>query len=439
MSTVLATPQPVWLKPRPLARTPSSFLLLPLLPSKPPLKPLPSEIWAQILQNAFAFYDPGGPFGGPDAPALRTGLLLISKDIHAAALPLLYTHINIPSLQALAKLTARLHTADAQWDSIRRIPYSAPGRWIRTLDISTLCLASSDDAFHLDAFLNTISRMVPFMSTLVVNPQFAWSQRTVSSLADREGANNLRVLKGVRLRTSLQYTDDPFVELLRACTRLEELDISGSGVDLLDLVASRDITPPPAHFLPLHLPFLSRLTILSMPTSPALYALLHSPLPALRRLTLTPYDDHSVPSSLTSRFISTHGVHLTSLYLHVVKQWPTAVFPSPTTLLDTCPSLEHLSLELPLPALTLTVAQQHHLKILSVPRPTSEFLVVLERLLPKLPHLCIVRSRDVKWLRGGMSERAQQAGVQGEMQYWKRKLGRRRIQLLDAEWKSGTE
>ncbi|KAI0830745.1 hypothetical protein BC628DRAFT_1531413 [Trametes gibbosa] len=439
MSTVVANPQPVWLKPRPLARTPSSLLLLPLLPSKPPLKSLPSEVWAQIIENAFAFYDPGGSFEGTSASALRLGLLLISKDIHAAALPLLYAHIHIPSLQVLAKLTARLHTADEQWDSIRRIPYSAPGRWIQTLDMSSLCLKSSDDAFLMDVLINTILRVVPFMTTLMVDPRCTLSSRALSSLADRDGASNLRILKGIQLRTSLQHEEDPFVGLLRTCTRLEELEISGTGVDMTELLVSQDNAPPSAHFQPLHLPFLSRLSILSMPSSPALYALLHSPLPALRRLKLTPYDDNHIPSSLMSPFISAHGEHLTSLYLHTVKQWPTALFPTPITLLDTCPSLQHLSLELPLPSLTLTAAQQHHLKILSVARPTSDFLVVLERLLPKLPDLRIVRSRDVKWLRGGMSERAQHAGVQGEMQYWKRKLGRRGIQLLDSEWKPGTE
>ena len=75
----------------------------------------------------------------------------------------------------------------------------------------------------------------------------------------------------------------------------------------------------------------------------------------------------------------------------------------------------------------------------AIPRPKSDYLGVLEKLLPKLPRLKFVRARDVKWLRNGMSARAQQAGVQGEMLLWKRKLGRRGIQLLDAEWNPGTE
>ena len=120
-------------------------------------------------------------------------------------------------------------------------------------------------------------------------------------------------------------------------------------------------------------------------------------------------------------------------------QWPTTLFPSPPTLLEICPSLRHVSLELPLPPLTLSNAEKHDLEILSLPRPKQEFWFVLERLLPKLPRLRFVRARDVKWLRGGMSDRARQAGVQGEMLLWRKRLLRRGICLLDAEWKVETE
>ncbi|KAI9062955.1 hypothetical protein FKP32DRAFT_1573116 [Trametes sanguinea] len=440
MSTIVAAHEAVWLKPRPLARSPGTFLLLPLLPTQPALKPLPSEVWSNILEHTFSLYATKDPLSGASTARLRTGLLLISKDIHAVALPLFYAHIRISSMRVLERLTARLRAADQQWDSIRRIPYSAPGRWIQTLDISALGSTYPEDAYHLDALLNLISPLVPFLTNLVVSPQIALSRRALSSLSERDGASNLRVLRGVQLRTAVQGYEDAFVELLRACTRLEELEVFGTGLDSADLlVTQNDASCPPPHFRSLHLPFLCRLAVLSMPTSPLLLALLHSPLPALRHLTVTPYDEISVPASVIPRFIATHGESLSSLYLHTVKQWPTALFPSPTTLLETCPSLRHLSLELPLPRLRLCSMTHHHLEILSVARPSPEFLVILEGLLPKLPKLRFVRSRDVKWLRGGMSAKARQAGVQGEMLVWKRKLGRRGIQLLDAEWKADTD
>ncbi|KAJ8457362.1 hypothetical protein ONZ51_g11578 [Trametes cubensis] len=415
-----STSTAVWLKPRPLASCPSSFLLLPLLPSKSAPKPLPSDVWSNILEFAFASYGPKTSFAKADAARLRLGLLLVSKDIHAVALPLFYAHTYVSSLSVLERLTARLHAADQQWDSIRRIPYSAPGRWIQTLDMTALRCDSPEDALRLDIALHQISSLVPLMANLVMSPQIMLSRRALSSFAEREGASNLRSLSGLQLWTSGQSTEDAFVDLLRACTRLEELEIFGSGVDSAELlVAQDDAFAPPPHFRPLHLPFLRRLAAFSMPTSPVLRALLLSPLPALRHLTLTPYDERSVPASLIPRFITTHGAQLTSLYLYTVKQ--------------------HLSLELPLPILALTTASEHQLEILSVARPSPEFLDVLEGLLPKLPRLRFVRARDVKWLRGGMSARAQQAGVQGEMLVWKRKLGRRGIQLLDAEWKASAE
>ncbi|KAI0330620.1 hypothetical protein GY45DRAFT_1323568 [Cubamyces sp. BRFM 1775] len=438
--TSRSTSTAVWLKPRPLASCPGSFMLLPLLPSGSAPKPLPSDVWHNILEFAFALYGSKTSFAKADAARLSLGLLLISKDIHAVALPLFYAHTCVSSLSVLEKLVARLHAADQQWDSIRRIPYSAPGRWIQTLDMSALRCDSSEDSLRLDSALHRISPLVPLMTNLVMSPQIMLSRRALSSFAEREGASNLRSLAGVQLWTSGQATEDAFVDLLRACTRLEELEIFGSGVDSAELLVGQDDPfAPPTHFRPLHLPFLRRLAAFSMPTSPVLRALMLSPLPALRHLTLTPYDERSVPASLIPRFITTHGPQLTSLYLYTVKQWPTALFYSPRTLLDTCPSLRHLSLELPLPVLTLTTASEHQLEILSVARPSPEFLDVLEGLLPKLPKLRFVRARDVKWLRGGMSAKAQQAGVQGEMLVWKRKLGRRGIQLLDAEWKTGAE
>ncbi len=357
------------------------------------------------------------------------------------ALPWFYAHIRVHSLRVLDKLATRLDTADKKWDSIRRIPYSAPGRWVQTLDLVPLQCSSEEEVLRLDAVLNQVFPLVPFLTSLIVNTHTAFSRRVLFTLTYRDGVQNIRVLKGVQLATSARIHEDAFVELLRACTRLEELEVIGTGVDNFELHETRDSfmgEAPPVSY-PLHLPLLRKLVAVSMPSSPTLYALLYSTLPALRHLTLTPYDEESVPASLIPRFIASHGSKLTSLHLYTIKHWPTTLYPSPTTLLDICPSLKHASLELPLPSLTLTRAKQHELEILSIPRPKQEFLGILEALLPQLPRLRFVRARDVKWLREGMSSRAQQAGVQGEMLLWRRKLKRRGIQLLDAEWKPGTE
>ena len=81
----LAGPQteaPVtFLRPRPLARFPGSFLLLPLLPRPRPLKPLPSEVWSKVLSYVI---DDGedGPMSAPERRALfreKWKLLFVCK------------------------------------------------------------------------------------------------------------------------------------------------------------------------------------------------------------------------------------------------------------------------------------------------------------------------------------------------------------------------
>ncbi len=270
------------------------------------------------------------------------------------------------------------------------------------------------------------------------------SRRVLSSLAQREGAINLRSLEGLHyFRPSSPNPDeDPFVQLLRRCPNLENLELIGQGIDPAELdhifeqfLSNVDAQPIPydtSAFAPLDLPKLSNLTLLAMHNSPLMLALLHSPLPALQKLTLTPYDDIPYPISLTSEFIATHGQNLRSLLLYTPKSWPTRLHPSPTNLLQTCPTSRHLSLEKPLPHLALL--EKHPLQILSIPRPDADFWPVIEKLLPHLPHLHIVRAREVKKLKKGLSSRAQEAGVQGEARVWRVRLLRRGIRVLDADW-----
>jgi len=230
--------------------------------------------------------------------------------------------------------------------------------------------------------------------------------------------------------------DDPFVQLLRRCPNIESLELIGQGLDLPEPDFALDDTNTlqftPHSFVPLNLPSLNTLALLSMHTSPLMLALLYSPIPALAKLTITPYADLPFPSGATSEFISTQGATLRSLILITPKSWPTRLHPSPMNLLESAPVLRHLSLEKPLPHLVLE--HVHPLQILSIPRPQAEFWPVLERLLRCLPHLQVVRTREVRWLKKGLSSQAQEAGVQGEMKEWRRRLLRKKIRVLDADW-----
>jgi hypothetical protein len=75
------------------------------------------------------------------------------------------------------------------------------------------------------------------------------------------------------------------------------------------------------------------------------------------------------------------------------------------------------------------------LRVLTIPRPNARFLRELEVLLPHLPSLGVVRARTVRWLRAGVSGKALEAGVQGEMHEWRRRLARKGVRVVDGEWR----
>lgn len=339
-------------------------------------------------------------------------------------------------MAALDKFYGVLHVADQKWDSIRRIPYSTPGRWVQSLDLSRLQFVGQAQALALDSALTNLFPLVPFLSRLSINPSFVISRRALNALADKDGTEYLCNLEGLSyvLPLSRQTDDDPFVRLLRRCPSLEVLELIGQGPAPAELEFSFENGPELSEpFSPLNLPNLHMLSVLSMHSSPLLLALLNSPLPSLKKLTITPYHDIPYPASMTSRFIELHGRHLRSLNLLTLRFWPTHLRPSPPTLLPSCPSLYHLSLETPLTALVLN--ENHPLEILSIPRPDAESWRIVQQLLPKLPKLQVLRIRDLRWLRDGISSRAQVAGIQGEMREWARRLSRNGVQVLDADWK----
>ena len=305
------------------------------------------------------------------------------------------------------------------------------------MDLSDLRCDLWSEVCQVDALLARLLPLLPFLAQLALNSTIVVSRRLIDSLCNRDGIERLISLKGIKLASSADLAfEDPLLDVLRCSPSLEELEIYGSGVEpLLVDVPGLPVDPDPVSAKPLRLPRLRKLAMISMHCSTIMLSLLHSALPSLTHLTVTPYDDIFTPNSLVPRFIEKHGAELTSLHLFAPKVWPTMHFPSPTTLLHTCPKLNHLSLENPLPTLTIcSIYPKHPLRILSIPRPEPAFLRVIESLLPKLPALKVVRARDVRWLRAGMSSHANVAGVQGEMRDWRQRLARRDIVVVDAAW-----
>ncbi|KAJ8084611.1 hypothetical protein PM082_003384 [Marasmius tenuissimus] len=417
------------LSPRPLETSAGKLLLLPLLPA-PKSIILPSEIWINIFQHL------AGMKGGRDT---LWKLMLMSKSFKDVALPLLYSQVRIHSLKTFEKFCKRVHEADTKWDSIRRIPYSAPARWVNTLDLSEIPYIGTSEALRLDGLLTDLFPLLPFLAHFSMNPAFTLSRRAMTALADRPGVLHIRSLSGISYVPSrrLAACHEPIVELLRNCVNIEELEVIGEDADndsiaLEHLFISANSSSECTSCKPLNLSRLRILTLLStLHFSHLIFSLLITELPSLTKVTITPSDD--IPQSLNSRFISTHGNNLRSLLLFSPKSWPTRLHPSPANILITCPNLRHLSLENPMPQLTLQ--KEHPLEILSITRPSAECWALLSRLLRYLPSLRAVRTRDVRWLRKGMGAVAQEAGLQGEMREWRRRLARRGIRLLDADWR----
>ncbi|KAF7967125.1 hypothetical protein HWV62_35718 [Athelia sp. TMB] len=444
----------VLLQPRPYARASGRLLLLPLLPPRPPTKTLPAEVWRDIVEVVLESDLKHAEFSSRRA---SNGLALLSvcKGLQDIALPLFYAAIQLGKLASLKSFAACVIDADKKWDSIRRIPYSSPGRWVQALDLTRMKSTSRADTFALDSLLTTLFPVLPFLARLALDPAFVLSRRALRTLAQAECAARMRYLEGLSYQPDTLGVDDEdvLVQLVQACPSLVELQVIGPGLDPFDLDFSPvpeddpETPPPPAQHAPFHLPHLHTLILLSIPASPLMHALLRTPLPKLRTLTLTPYDDLPAPFSLMSEFLTVHGGALRSLLLSTPHAWPTRLHPTPADLLCLCPQLSHLSLEHPLPTLIMPSAMAHSflgrhepaaphpLRTLSLPRPAAAYWPALAAALPHLPALAAVRARDVRWLRRGMNVHSQASGVQGELREWRRRLLRRGIAVLDADWK----
>ncbi|THH11050.1 hypothetical protein EW145_g897 [Phellinidium pouzarii] len=448
----------VLLRARPYARYAGSFVLVPLLPKPTPLAPLPAEVWRKVItmviESDSDSYRKYSLDTADQVKASQKGvwskwnLALVCKELKNTALPILYAHCDISTIQSLKTFTAHLSSSEQKWDSIRRIPYSTPGRWVQTLNLSELEVASQSESYAVDALLTTLFPLLPFLVRLELSLSLQLSRRAMLALGLRDGAQNLRSLTGVKYDVSVVLSgEDPLTELVSCCSRLEELEVVGLGMDEVDaLILANAIagdTPTPRYTYalrpmtaPLCLPFLHSLTLLAMPTSPLLFRLIHSELPALHSVVITPYGESPAPHCLVAEFLSVHGQSIRSLVLHTPKSWPTVRFSPPAALLRLLPNLLALSLESTRLVLDAPLKEGfrtgYPLSSIWVSRPTPGVRDELLRLLPDLPNLREVRVRDVRWAKSGISPRAREAGFQGEMYTWRRLLAPRGVRVLDA-------
>ncbi|KAH8835617.1 hypothetical protein DL96DRAFT_1454741 [Flagelloscypha sp. PMI_526] len=410
----------ILLQPRSHDDRAGRFMLVPILDRNPP-RVLPTELWGVV----FSFLK-GWDF--------QWSLLQVSRIFNVLAKPYAYAFLVPRKMSCVQAIFSAIEYGEKSWSGVARTKYSVPGRWVRHLDVSNIQYDGRTTAMQLDGLLCRIFDTLPYLQSFRMNPGFCLSRPTMALLAQKDGILNLRSLSGISVSCSVAETGErevPLLLLLQRCSRLEELELIGRGFDPTDLDSGLfDEVDWEGRATPLCLPHLQSLTLLSMPRSFIMASLLFSPLPKLSTLIVTPYDDIPYPLTLSSRFIEQHGANLRSLSLITPKIWPIRVHPSPSTLLETCPELTHLTLTTPTPTLTLP-SNHRHLRLLSIPRPRMDIWPMFNEVFPRLPELMAVNVRDVRWLRRGLNERAQVTGVQGDMLEWRRRLQKRGVKLLD--------
>jgi hypothetical protein len=333
-----------------------------------------------------------------------------------------------------------------------------------------MVLVHSTDLLSADSNLTRLFPLLPFLASLYLVPGMLLSNRVLTALQCKDGIGELRSLKGVKLSVPvgnapaqpLGPSPDAVVRLLRSCPRLGQLEIACTDANDLELEPIVDLDfssfrdEAAVTFPPLYLPNLKSLCLSTVPTGSLFFTLLCTPLPSLRHLVVAPHSDQH--NAQLNALLATSGRSLISLRINTPRHLPTStgdVLAPP--LLTSCPELRYLALDQQLlPALTLLEPAQdvsnggsgggagsgsgspsphHPLRILTIPRPNARFLREVEALLPHLPSLTVVRARAVRWLRAGVSGKALEAGVQGEMHEWRRRFARRGVRLVDGDWR----
>ena len=292
----------------------------------------------------------------------------------------------------------------------------------------------------VDDLLSMLFPLLPFLTRLELSLSMQLSRRAMGSLGLRDGAQNLKCLRGVKYDPSTILSgEDPLTELVACCSGIEELEVVGIGVEDLETLNSFQFGKDDIHATSasLCLPQLHTLTILATPTSPLLMRLTNSSLPSLRTVVITPYGDIPAPQSIIPNFLAAHGQVIRTLVLHTPKSWPIIRYPPPRGLLCLMPKLSALSLENT--GFAFDDPREgngktpHSLRSIWISRPTSGVREELLQMLPSVPRLKEVRVRDVRWAKPGLSARAREAGFQGEMLAWKRLLAQRNVRLFDAD------
>jgi hypothetical protein len=129
-------------------------------------------------------------------PSILSHLDLILCDFQPTLERVLYTSPYIPTIERLCAFTTAVLKGDSRWDSLKRIPYSTPGRYVQVLDLSYLDSSAAPvarsreseaglhastasatmtglnnpagDGLRLNGCLNTLLPLMPHLETLIL-------------------------------------------------------------------------------------------------------------------------------------------------------------------------------------------------------------------------------------------------------------------------------
>jgi len=366
----------------------------------------------------------------------------------------------------LFPLASALIRGDRKWDDLHLHPHSVPGRYITTLDLShlhdayysihsTSITRACNDIFQLVPNLTHLklpNEMTPFDLGLISSPPFATSLKELEGLqVDYEESSDPK------------NGDDPVVRLLRCLPNLEVLSLHGPGdVEIgTQWEQSEQVT--------LKLDKLHTLILHGVKTGIALDMLIHAELPALRRLILTSYYQHS--DDLTFDFQQAHGLDILSLTYLQTREWQYVQSVPASETLDWHPNLIHLSYLLPnnlsqlsnILSSASSGATLHPLRSLTLPKwnttgtaspvprwdqiaqapiqpilPSQTLSDTSSRFLRSLalqppPNLASISIDGFRWVRAELGMRALMTGDSGEMRYWSDRLRERGMEMRDMD------
>jgi hypothetical protein len=356
--------------------------------------------------------------------------------------------VHIFTVPALEQFVSRLYESEKKWDSIQRFPYSTPGRWVHSFNITSILHINHAEDTVIDIMLTKLFPLLPFLSSLCLCNDLALSATALASFRAKDGLERIMTLKGYKVpwlpRPEAESSNSslPALEILGRLEGIQRLEIVNGDGPRVWLTTYDPVMPTDPHdpmFFPtapaIHLPHLTYLSVFAPFPTPAIAALLRAALPALQHLTITPSDD--APHGAARALLNMHGANLHTLRINQPCTWHalSGREPFPVTALRTSPQLRRLALDYPLAPLAAPPAEGHPLQVLTIPCFNSKFLKALEGLLPRLPHLSVVRLRNERCLTGKAYRKALEAGVQGEMREWKVRLARKKVRLVDGNWK----